>query len=48
MLITASSVVNLAQPFLVRGVIDDALPGGDTRLLVLLTDSMVGVAALPP
>ncbi|MEX5263804.1 ABC transporter ATP-binding protein [Kocuria sp. CPCC 205231] len=45
-LITASSVVNLAQPFLVRGVIDDALPGGDTRLLVLLTASMVGVAAL--
>ena len=46
LLITASSVINLAQPFLVRGVIDDALPHGDTRLLLLLTSAMVGVAAL--
>ncbi|MFW6187893.1 MAG: ABC transporter ATP-binding protein [Actinomycetota bacterium] len=46
LLITASSVVNLAQPFLVRGVIDEALPHGDTGLLVLLTAAMVGVAAL--
>lgn len=45
-LITAASVINLAQPFLVRGVIDDALPSGDTGLLLLLTASMVGVAAL--
>ena len=46
LLITASSVVGLAQPFLVRAVIDDALPHGNTRLLLLLTASMVGVAAL--
>ncbi|GAA1352966.1 ABC transporter ATP-binding protein [Arthrobacter koreensis] len=45
-LISAASVVNLAQPFLVRAVIDDALPGQDLRLLVILTASMVGVAAL--
>ncbi|MCQ1946133.1 ABC transporter ATP-binding protein [Arthrobacter sp. zg-Y1116] len=46
LLITASSVVGLAQPFLVRAVIDDALPHGNTRLLLFLTASMVGVAAL--
>ncbi|MCC9204330.1 ABC transporter ATP-binding protein [Arthrobacter sp. zg-Y769] len=46
LLITASSVIGLAQPFLVRAVIDDALPHGNTRLLLFLTASMVGVAAL--
>ncbi|MCQ1952024.1 ABC transporter ATP-binding protein [Arthrobacter sp. zg-Y238] len=46
LLISASSVVGLAQPFLVRAVIDDALPHGNTRLLLFLTASMVGVAAL--
>ena len=46
LLITASSIIGLAQPFLVRAVIDDALPHGNTRLLLFLTVSMVGVAAL--
>ncbi|WP_354179560.1 ABC transporter ATP-binding protein [Arthrobacter sp. UYP6] len=46
LLISAASVVGLAQPFLVRAVIDDALPNGDTRLLGLLTAAMVGVAAI--
>ena len=46
LLISASSVINLAQPFLVRGVIDDALPHGNINLLLILTASMVGVAAL--
>lgn len=46
LLITASSVINLAQPFLVRGVIDDALPHQDLPLLVWLTAAMVGVAVL--
>ena len=46
LLISAASVVNLAQPFLVRAVIDDALPSQDLRLLAILTASMVGVAAL--
>jgi ATP-binding cassette subfamily B protein len=45
-LITLSSVINLAQPFLVRAVIDDALPSGNIRLLVILAASMVAVAAL--
>ncbi|MBF4995024.1 ABC transporter ATP-binding protein [Arthrobacter gandavensis] len=45
-LISAASVVNLAQPFLVRAVIDDALPNQNLRLLAILTASMVGVAAL--
>lgn len=46
LLISASSVINLAQPFLVRAVIDEALPGQDIGLLLLLTTSMVGVAAV--
>lgn len=45
-LISLSSVINLAQPFLVRAVIDDALPSGNIRLLVALAASMVAVAAL--
>ena len=45
-LITLSSVINLAQPFLVRAVIDDALPSGNIRLLMILAASMVAVAAL--
>lgn len=46
LLITAASVVGLAQPFLVRAVIDDALPNGNLRLLAFLTAAMVGVAAV--
>ncbi|MDP5226220.1 MULTISPECIES: ABC transporter ATP-binding protein [Arthrobacter] len=45
-LITGSSVVSLFQPFLVRGVIDDALPHGRVQLLVLLVLGMVAVAAV--
>jgi len=45
-LITASSVINLAQPFLVRAVIDDALPDRNTGLMLLLTAAMVGIAGL--
>jgi ATP-binding cassette subfamily B protein len=45
-LIVASGVINLGQPFLVRGVIDDALPHGNTRLLVWLVIAMVVVAVL--
>ena len=46
LLISVSSVVNLAQPFLVRGVIDDALPHQDLPLLAWLTGAMVAVAAI--
>ncbi|OYO03549.1 multidrug ABC transporter ATP-binding protein [Enemella evansiae] len=43
-LIIASSVISLAQPFLVRSVIDDALPHGNTRLLLWLVAGMIGIA----
>lgn len=43
-LIVASSVISLAQPFLVRSVIDDALPHGDTTLLVWAVAGMIGIA----
>ena len=39
-----SSAVGLAQPFLVRHVIDEALPRQDVRLLLLLVGAMLGVA----
>ena len=45
-IIVASSVVGLASPFLLRGVIDVALPDQDLRLLVLLAAGMVAVAAV--
>jgi ATP-binding cassette subfamily B protein len=45
-IIVASSVVGLASPFLLRGVIDVALPHQDLHLLVLLTAGMVAVAAV--
>jgi len=44
--IVASSVVALASPFLLRAVIDDALPRRDLRLLVWLVAGMIGVAAV--
>ncbi len=43
-LIMVSSVIGLAQPFLVRHVIDEALPRQDVRLLVVLVLGMLGVA----
>ncbi|KRF17343.1 multidrug ABC transporter ATP-binding protein [Nocardioides sp. Soil797] len=45
-LIMASSLVGLAQPFLVRHVIDVALPDQDVRLLLWLVGAMVGVAVV--
>ncbi len=45
-IIAASSVVGLASPFLLRAVIDDALPERNVRLLVWLVIGMVGVAAV--
>ncbi|GLZ50483.1 ABC transporter ATP-binding protein [Actinomycetospora sp. NBRC 106378] len=44
--IVASSIVGLAQPFLLREVIDVALPQRDLRLLVWLVVGMVVVAAV--
>jgi ATP-binding cassette, subfamily B, bacterial len=44
--IVASSVVGMASPFLLRAVIDDALPHRDVRLLVWLAAGMIAVAAV--
>lgn len=44
--IVAASLIGLAQPFLLREVLDVALPAGDTTLLVWLCLGMVAVAAL--
>jgi ATP-binding cassette, subfamily B, bacterial len=45
-IIVASSVVAMASPFLLRAVIDRALPGRDLTLLVWLVLGMVAVAAV--
>ena len=44
--VVAASVVGLAQPFLLRLIIDDALPNRDTTLLAWAVGAMIGVAAL--
>jgi ATP-binding cassette, subfamily B, bacterial len=45
-IIAASSVVGLASPFLLRAVIDNALPERNVRLLAWLVAGMVAVAAV--
>jgi ATP-binding cassette, subfamily B, bacterial len=45
-IIVASSVIAMASPFLLRAVIDRALPERDLRLLVWLVIGMVAVAAI--
>ncbi|MBM6401844.1 ABC transporter ATP-binding protein [Phycicoccus sonneratiae] len=45
-IIVVTSIVGLAQPFLVREVVDVALPQQDVRLLVLAVAAMVAVAAV--
>ena len=45
-IIAASSVVGLASPFLLRAVIDTALPDRNVRLLAWLVAAMVAVAAV--
>lgn len=44
--VIAASLVALAQPFLLRSVIDDALPHRNVRLLTLAVAGMIGVAIL--
>ena len=39
--LAATAVVGLAPPLLIRSLIDDALPHGNTRLLIMLTAGMV-------
>jgi ATP-binding cassette subfamily B protein len=45
-IIAASSIVGLASPFLLRAVIDTALPARNVRLLAWLVAGMVAVAAV--
>jgi len=45
-IIAASSLVGLASPFLLRAVIDTALPDRNVRLLAWLVAGMVAVAAI--
>lgn len=45
LLIVAASVIGLAQPFLTRAIIDDALPAQDLAHLARLVAAMIGVAA---
>lgn len=45
-IIVVSSIVGMASPFLLRAVIDKALPEQDVRLLVGLVIAMVAVAAI--
>ncbi|MCX2748322.1 ABC transporter ATP-binding protein [Arthrobacter sp. MI7-26] len=45
LLISASSIIGLAQPFLVRHIIDVALPGRDLPLLAWLATGLIAVAA---
>jgi ATP-binding cassette subfamily B protein len=43
-LVAASSLISLVNPFLIRAVIDDALPRGRTGLLTILAAAMIVVA----
>lgn len=45
-LVGLSSLVALASPFMLRGILDDALPHGRTGLLTALAAGMIAVAAL--
>jgi len=45
-LVAASSLVSLVNPFLIRGIIDVALPAGRTGLLTVLAGAMIVVAIL--
>ncbi|ALJ39428.1 MULTISPECIES: ABC transporter ATP-binding protein [Azospirillum] len=45
-LIVASSALGMASPFLLRAIIDDALPNGDLGFLALLAGSLIVLACL--
>ncbi|MEU1677676.1 ABC transporter ATP-binding protein [Micromonospora zamorensis] len=45
-IIVLSSIIAMASPFLLRAVIDSALPQGDVTLLVWLVVGMIAVAAV--
>ncbi|MBX8801933.1 ABC transporter ATP-binding protein [Ochrobactrum sp. MR28] len=45
-LLLFGSAVGMASPFLLRAIIDDALPKADIQLLIYLAGGLVGIAAL--
>lgn len=45
-LILIGSSVGMVSPFLLRAIIDDALPGADMTLLAWLAGGLIGIAAL--
>lgn len=45
-LLLFGSAVGMASPFLLRAIIDDALPKADIQLLMYLAGGLVGIAAL--
>ncbi len=45
-LLLFGSAVGMASPFLLRAIIDDALPNADIQLLVYLASGLIGIAAL--
>ncbi|WP_065754420.1 ABC transporter ATP-binding protein [Bradyrhizobium paxllaeri] len=45
-LILASSIAGTVAPFLLRAIVDDALPHGDLRLLALLAGGLIAIACL--
>ncbi|MHA7304512.1 ABC transporter ATP-binding protein [Arthrobacter sp. TMN-49] len=45
LLISAASIISLAQPFLIRSIIDTALPRRDVPLLAWLAGAMIAIAA---
>src|SRR3954453_12539178 len=45
-MIVATSVAGLANPFLLRGIIDQALPHQNVRLLLILVAAMVAIAVV--
>lgn len=44
--VVVTSLVSLAQPFLLRSILDDALPNGDTRLLIFDVSGMIAIAVV--
>ncbi len=46
LLIVASALAGVASPFLIREVVDTALPDGDLRLLAWLAAGLVGIVAV--
>ena len=45
-LLLFGSAVGMASPFLLRAIIDDALPKADIQLLIYLAGGLIGIAAL--